>query len=108
MKIVIFWDNKEALALAVSTREVIDDLGLSEFIAVEEQKASTYKDELSITSDYAFCIEEDALDFRDVIFQWTTPTKEELTWLMISIIGWDVEWEGCSWWCHSCAWGCWI
>jgi len=106
MKIVIYWNNENATKLLDLTKESLDWIGLSEFISIETNDTNEYKEELWIKSDNAFCVEEDSIDFKDVIFEWQVPSKEELDSLLISLIGWESHW-GCSEdWCSGCHWGC--
>jgi hypothetical protein len=59
---------------------------------------------LNITKEPAFIIEEESIDFKDMIFEWVIPEIEDLKNMFISII-WG--WESCSsWWCTSCHSGC--
>jgi hypothetical protein len=43
--------------------------------------------ELGITENPALCIEEESIEFRDVIFQGIIPEKAEIKSLLISIVG---------------------
>lgn len=47
----------------------------------------SYKMELGITENPALCIEEESIDFRDVIFQGIIPEKAEIKSLLTSIVG---------------------
>lgn len=76
----------------------IEELGLNDFITVEISNDAELKDKLSITKEPALIIEEESIDFQDMIFEWVVPETEELSAMFISIIGWS------SWWCDS--WGC--
>lgn len=107
MKIVIYWNNEESKNLIDITNESLNSIWLNDFIEVTNENSEEYKKTLSITKDYAFCIEEDSIDFKDIIFEWTTPSREEIDALLISIIGWSNN-EWCSsWWCGSCSsWWC--
>lgn len=105
MKIVIFWNNWDWDNLFKITKESLDELGLSEFIEVESTSDETYKTALNISETPAFCIEEPAMDFKDMLFEWQVPEKNEISNLMIALIWWD-DWSCSSSECHSCAW-CW-
>jgi len=67
----------------------------------------SYKMELGITENPALCIEEESIDFRDVIFQGIIPEKAEIKSLLTSIVGWEEsEWESCgTGGCGSCGTG---
>jgi len=102
MIIKIFWNNTDAKKLLSITQESLDELWLSEFIKAESVDGAEYAKELNITKDSAFCIEEETIWFKDVIFEWIVPEKAEITSLLMSIIWWAED-EGCSsWGCHGC------
>lgn len=103
MKIVIYWNNENSEKLYSVTQDSLLKLGLNEFIEIEKVSDKKYADVLNIISDYAFCIEEDSLDFKDMIFEGQMPSLEEMNNLLISIIWWD-SWSSCSWSCSSCSW----
>ena len=106
MKIVIFWENENSSKLFEMTQESLESIGLSDFVILEKNISEDYKNEIWIKSDYAFCVEEDSIDFKDIIFEGQLPSKEEINSLLVSLIGW----ENSSWcpsdWCHSCSSGC--
>jgi hypothetical protein len=54
------------------------------------------KKELNITEESALIIEEESINFKDMIFEWLIPEPEELKSMFISIIG---GWSG--WGCGS-------
>ncbi|MCK9271979.1 hypothetical protein M0P65_00335 [Candidatus Gracilibacteria bacterium] len=102
MIIKIYGNNEEAKKLLSITQESLDDLGLSEFIKAENVDGAEYAKELSITKDSAFCIEEETIGFKDVIFEGIVPEKAEITSLLMSIIGGEED-SGCSsGGCHGC------
>jgi hypothetical protein len=69
MLIKIFGNTPESQKLYDITQESLETLGLSDFVVVERTDDENYKKELNITSDPAFCVEEDSIEFRDVIFE---------------------------------------
>lgn len=103
MKIVIFWNNEDSQKLLNTTRESLEWLWLNTFIELENINSEEYKKKLNINSDIAFCIEEDSIWFEDIIFEWKIASREELDWLLMSIIGWQ-ESGWCSSSCSSCSW----
>jgi len=106
MKIKIYWDNELSTELLQKVNFSIDELGLNDFITVETTIDETLKNDLWITMQPALIIEEESIDFKDMIFEWIVPEIDELKSMFISII-WGWEWSswcspwGCSSWC-SC------
>jgi len=106
MQIKIIGTNPERWDLFSLTTKVLNNLGLDSVIKVEQADDEAYKMELGITENPAFCIEEASIDFRDVIFQWMIPDEQEISSLLVSIIGGDEEGSECgSSGCGSCS-GC--
>jgi hypothetical protein len=64
----------------------LEDLGLSDFIKVEETDKETTKKEMNIKEEPALIIEEESIDFKDVIFEGLTPSEEEIKSMLVSII----------------------
>lgn len=107
MQIKIIGTNPERWALFTLTTKVLANLGLDAIIKIEQSNDEVYKMELGITENPAFCIEETNIDFKDVIFQWIMPDEQEISSLLVSIIGGDEEDAECgSSGCGSCGWGC--
>jgi len=102
MKIKIFWSKESNKDLLKKVKTGIDDLWLTDFIVLEETNDESMKKELNITKEPALIIEEESIEFKDVIFEWIVPEEEEIKSMLISIIWWDSEWWGCApWWCGS-------
>lgn len=108
MKVIIYWSNSDATNLTNIVKESLEDLGLSEFISLENNSDESLKTELWINSDSAFIIEEESIEFKDVIFEGIVPEKEEIVSMFMSIIGWGEEsGSSCgSGWCGSCSSHC--
>ncbi len=105
MKVKIYGENSEALVSRV--KNVLDELGLVDFIELEETTDEALKNELWIKDSPALVIEEESIDFKDVIFEWMTPEEEELKSMFVSII-WGSESDSCgSGWCGSGGCGTW-
>jgi hypothetical protein len=103
MKIKIYWTEKNTKDLLNKVNISLDELGLSSFIQVETTHETSLKEELNITKEPALIVEEEAIDFKDTIFEWIIPDDEELKAMFISIIwGWDT-WEWCA---PSACWTC--
>ena len=110
MQVKIYWEWEKALELNTKVKNVLDELGLVDFIKVEETNSPELKEELNIKETPALIIEEEAIDFKDIIFEGIIPDDEELKSMFTSIIGgWDTGWscgsleaDGSCWtWC-SC------
>lgn len=108
MKVIIYWNWEDSQKLYDLVAESLEDLGLSEFIELSKTEDQNLKEELSISADSAFIIEEESIEFKDMIFEWIVPEKEEIISMFMSIIGWHDEWKsGCSTdWCGSCSCHC--
>lgn len=75
---------------------VLEELGLTDFVSVENTTDEAMKQDLMIKEESALIIEEESINFKDMIFEWMVPEGEELKSMFISIIG------GGSWgWCGS-------
>ncbi len=99
MKVYIYWTWEDATALDTKIKQVLEELGLTDFIVVENTSDTWLKEELGIQEDSALIIEEESINFKDMIFEWIVPESEELTSMFMSIIGW--------WSANWCApWGC--
>lgn len=109
MKVIIYWSNEDSTNLLNIVKESLEDLGLSEFIALETSADENLKTELGITAEPAFIIEEESIEFKDVIFEGLVPEKEEITSMFMSIIGGGEESgaDSCgSGGCGSCSGHC--
>lgn len=93
MKIKIFGSEENTKELVSKVQFSLDELGLVDFIQVEVTTDDTLKTELNITKEPALIVEEEAIDFKDTIFEWIVPESEEIKSMFISIIG---GWEGGS------------
>ncbi len=106
MKIKIYGSNNDTQTLLEKVNFSIDELGLNDFITSEITTDEALKNELNITQEPALIIEEESIDFKDMIFEWIVPEIDELKSMFVSIIGWWESWEW--WWCGSgsCGTGC--
>ena len=101
MKVYIWWEWDNAQALHASVVGTLEELGLTDFVPLVQWRDEKIKKELSIEKDYALVIEEESIDFKDMIFEWLTPSHEELKSMFVSIIGWS-SWGWCApEWCGS-------
>ena len=110
MQVKIYWEWEKSSELSTKVKYILDELGLGDFIKVEETNSEELKKELNIKETPALIIEEEAIDFKDIIFEGIIPDDEELKSMFTSIIGgWDTWWscgsaeaDGSCWsWC-SC------
>lgn len=101
MNVKILWNCNNSKILFDRVTIWIEDLWLNEFITIEKVESDDkLRKELSITKEPALIIEEESIEFKDVIFEWIVPEIEELKSMFISIIWWNSEWSSCS------SWGC--
>lgn len=107
MKILLFWEWEDYNKLKETVINSLTDLWLNEFIEVKEDNSEEIKKELDIKKNPALIIEEETIDFRDMIFEWIVPPEEEIKAMFVSIIWWSDQSCSplkCSWWCN----GCWL
>lgn len=102
MKVILLgeWDDYDNLKMKVSSS--LEELGLNDFIEISESNSQELKDELWVTKNPALVIEEESIEFKDVIFEWLVPSEDEIKSMFVSIIWGDSESSGCSTgWCGS-------
>ncbi len=108
MIIKIVWSGDEIQTLKNLVIQALTELALIDAVKLLETDDSAYKMELGITENPALCIEEESIDFRDMIFQGEVPAYDEIKSMFISILGDDdhdhSEWCG-SGGCGSCETG---
>lgn len=87
----------------------LQTLGFSDVVKIELTDDAAYKLELGITQNPALCIEEETIEFRDMIFEGVIPEKEDIDAMFLSIFG-GGEMDGGSscgtGGCGSCSGGC--
>lgn len=104
MQIVIVGTLPLRTDLFIRTSEVLGELGLSDIVKIRELDDEAYNMELGITESPALCIEEETIDFRDVIFQGIVPERAEIKSLLISIVGQEEAGDSCgTGGCGSCS-----
>jgi len=96
MQVKIFWEWEKAKELYSKVKIVLDELWLVDFIKVEETNEESLKSELGIKENPALIIEEESIDFKDIIFEWIIPDDEELKSMFTSIIGGWETWGSCG------------
>lgn len=105
MKIKIYGSNAQTQTLLEKVNFAVDELGLNDFITSEITTDEALKAELNISKEPALIIEEESIDFKDMIFEGMVPEIDELKSMFVSIVG---GWEWSGWGCGtgSCGTGC--
>lgn len=101
------WTELENLETLVN--KALNDLALSDAISIKTSNDEALKMELGITQNPALAIEEESIDFRDMIFQGEVPEYDEIKSMFISILGDDDDGMGggCGGGsCGTCETGC--
>ena len=106
MKIKIYGTDEKTTELMSKVQASLDELGLKDFIKLEQTDDVSLKTEFDIKQEPALIIEEESIDFRDMIFEWIVPEDEELKSMFVSIIGWESGWSCGTDWCGDCSSGC--
>jgi hypothetical protein len=107
MKVCIWWDSTESQELKDKVALTLEELWLTDFVVVESTSDEAMKQELWISESSALVIEEESIDFKDMIFEGMVPEAEELKSMFISIIGWSGGgWCGSKDESWSCGTGC--
>lgn len=101
MKLIIYWNNNDSEELYDLVINSLDELGLIDFIEIEKNNNDELKTKLEFTKIPALIVEEESIDFVDVISEWIVPTKDDMKGILISIIWWT--WQDCS-----SSWDCWV
>jgi len=106
MKIKIYGTQENTRDLLNTVKSSLDELGLVDFIELEQTTDEALKAELNITKEPALIIEEESIDFKDTIFEWLVPSEDEIKSMLVSIIGGSETGSscapgGCGSWC-SC------
>lgn len=82
--------------------KALSELALDDAVTVKTTDDSAYKMELGITQNPALAIEEESIDFKDMIFEGEVPEYEEIKSMFVSILGDEDEGMGG---CGSCSTG---
>lgn len=85
IKLVGSAEQVKELARAVDVS--LEELGLTGTIPVQVTEDVTYIQDLKITKFPALAIEEEALQFKDMIFEGIVPPQSEMTSMFVSILG---------------------
>ena len=87
MKVYVYGNSQQAELLHENIARVLEDLGLSDFVELEKTQDEDLKNELQISKDSACIIEEESINFKDMIFEGLVPEDEEIKAMFLSIIG---------------------
>ncbi|MDD3302738.1 MAG: hypothetical protein PHN31_04215 [Candidatus Gracilibacteria bacterium] len=87
MKVILFGKGTEYNKLKELVNNSLVDLGLNEFIEIAEDNSEELKKELDIKKEPALIIEEESIEFKDMIFEGIIPEEEEIKSMFVSIIG---------------------
>ncbi len=108
MKIKLFWSGEQCETLEKRVKDSLEELWLTDFIELEVSTDIAMKEDMWIKEEPALIIEEETIDFKDIIFEGIVPEEEEIKSMFVSIIGWGGGWGSCSdeWGCGTCSSGC--
>ena len=87
MIIKLVGSGEELTSLTSLVNKALVELALDDAVKVETTDDAAYKLELGITENPALAIEEESIDFRDMIFQGEVPAYDEIKSMFISILG---------------------
>jgi hypothetical protein len=108
MIIKLVGSGAELNTLSDLVNKALTELALDDAVKVETTDDAAYKMELGITENPALALEEESIEFRDMIFQGDIPAYDEIKSMFISIL-WDEEEHGDSCGtggCGDCSSGC--
>ncbi len=91
MKIILYWKWKDFDKLVKLVNNSLKDLWLDKLVDLEENNSSEIKSELNIKKSPALIIEEENINFKDIIFEWQVPEEDEIKSMFISIIWWTCD-----------------
>jgi hypothetical protein len=103
MIIQIVGEGENLSSLKSLVEKALSELSLTDAVKVQETNDPSYKMELGVTENPALCIEEESIDFKDMIFQGEIPEYDEIKSMFLSILGDEEDHEGG--WCGSCSTG---
>lgn len=87
MIIKLVGSGTELTSLQSLVEKALRELALDDSVRLETTDDAAYKLELGITENPALAIEEESIDFRDMIFQGEVPAYDEIKSMFISILG---------------------
>ncbi len=103
MKIIIYWNWEKTDNLTNKVKKILDNLWLLDLISIENSCDKNLKLELSIKKEPALIIEEEAIEFKDTIFEWIVPPESEIEAMITSIIWGSGDMSCAPTSCGSCS-----
>lgn len=94
IRIVGTWPDADTLLSRVQAS--LEELGLLSHTTVELFDTPEYRQEMKIAEPVALCIEEESINFRDMIFEGVIPEQPEITSLFISLFGSEEQKSACG------------
>lgn len=109
MIIQLVGHGEELTKLSSLVEKALSELALDDSVTVQTTDDALYKMELGITENPALAIEEESIDFKDMIFQGEVPEYDEIKSMFLSIL-WDedggIGWSCGTGGCDTCESGC--
>lgn len=102
MIIHLIGSGSEVENLGELVNKALRELALDDAVTLKTSNDESLKMELGITQNPALAIEEESIDFRDMIFEGEVPEYDEIKSMFISILGDDDDGMGG---CGSCSSG---
>lgn len=87
MLIRIVGTSPDSDTLLSRVQASLEELGLLSHTTVELYDIPEYREQMKIQNLPALCIEEESINFRDMIFEGVIPEHAELVSLFISLFG---------------------
>lgn len=87
MIIQLVGSGSELEKLEELVNKSLQELALDDAVTVKTSNDESLKMELGITENPALAIEEESIDFRDMIFQGEVPEYDEIKSMFVSILG---------------------
>lgn len=102
MRIALIGSGDKLDQLKILVQKALAELAIDDAVTVYTTDDAAYKMELGITQNPALAIEEESIEFRDMIFQGDIPEYSEIQSMFLSILGDETDNEGLSG-CGTCA-----
>lgn len=106
MIIHLIGSGDEINTLETLVNKSLSELALDDAVKVKISNDEALKMELGVTQNPALAIEEESIDFKDMIFQGEVPEYDEIKSMFISILGDEDDGMGGCWSCGTGG-GCW-
>lgn len=96
MLIRVVGTSPDADTLLSRVQASLEELGLLSHATVEIYDTPEYRELMKIQNLPALCIEEESINFRDMIFEGVIPEQSEIASLFISLFGEGEKKSGCG------------